>query len=97
MKRLTLFLLLGLSPMVSLADDDHEQARRLKEAGEILPLQQIIKKAQAEHSGRVIEVDLENEDGRHVYEIELLDAGGEVWELYFDAATGELIKRGRED
>jgi uncharacterized membrane protein YkoI len=81
----------------ALGDDDHEQARQLKEAGKILPLQEIIKAAQAEHPGRVIEVDLETEDGRHVYEVELLDPHGEVWEFHFDATSGELIKRKRED
>ena len=98
---ITLFLLLGLFVGAVAADDaadeDHEQARRLKELGKILPLEQIIKAAQVEHPGRVIEVDLEKEDGRHIYEVELLDAHGEVWELQFDAASGKLIKRERED
>ncbi len=96
MQGVMLFLLLSLLPVFVSADEDHEQARRLKEAGEILPLQKIIKKAQVEHPGRVIEVEFKNEDGRHVYEVELLDADGEVWELYFDAASGELIKREQE-
>lgn len=97
MQVVILFLMLGLLPVFAVAEEGHEQARRLKEAGEILPLQQIIKKAQAEHPGRVIEAELENRDGHHVYEVELLDANGEVWELSLDAATGELIKRERED
>ncbi len=94
----TTLLLLGLlMPALVSADKDHEQARRLKEMGQILPLEQIIKAAQAEHPGRVIEVELESKDGRYVYEVELLDARGEVWELYFDAASGVLIKREREN
>ncbi|MCF6336517.1 MAG: PepSY domain-containing protein [Gammaproteobacteria bacterium] len=94
-------LLLGLSGLFvltpGLSDEDHQQARRLKELGEILPLEDIIKAAKARQPGRVIEVELENKKGRYVYEVELLNARGEVWELYFDAATGELIKRERED
>ncbi len=103
MRRLSivLLLMLGLSGLFvltpGLSDEDHQQARRLKEQGEILPLEDIIKAAKARQPGRVIEVELEDEDGRHVYEVELLDARGEVWELYFDAATGELIKHERED
>ncbi|VAW93855.1 hypothetical protein MNBD_GAMMA19-1854 [hydrothermal vent metagenome] len=102
MRRLfVVVLLMGLSGLFvltpGLSDEDHQQARRLKELGEILPLEQIIKAAKARQPGRVIEVELENKDGRHVYEVELLNARGEVWELYFDAATGELIKRERED
>jgi uncharacterized membrane protein YkoI len=90
-------LMLALLPLSGFADDDHEKARRLKEAGSILPLQEVVKKAQAEHPGRVIEVELDDDDGRHIYEIELLDEQGEVWEFKFDAATGDLIKRERED
>jgi len=110
MRRLniTRFLLLGLlllSVLMAVVqtaaqaddDDDHEQARRLKDSGQILPLEQIIKAAQAEHRGRVIEVELKTKNGRYVYEVELLDQHGEVWELYFDAASGELIKRKRDD
>ena len=84
-------------PAIAPANENHEQARRLKESGQILPLEQIIKAAQAEHPGRVIEVDLENKKGRHVYEVELLDQQGKVWELYFDAVSGELIKRKQDD
>ncbi|NOX92161.1 MAG: PepSY domain-containing protein [Gammaproteobacteria bacterium] len=98
---IVLLLMLGLSGLFvltpGLSDEDHQKARRLKELGEILPLEQIIRAAKAEQPGRVIEVELENKDGRHVYEVELLDTRGDVWELYFDAATGKLIKRGRED
>jgi len=96
-----LLLMLGLSGLFvaapSMSDEDHQQARRLKELGEILPLEQILIKAKAKQPGRVIEVELKNEDGRHVYEVELLNESGEVWELYFDAVTGELIKREREN
>ncbi len=103
MKRLSivLSLMLGVSGLFvltpGLSDEDYQQARRLKELGEILPLEQIIKVARARQPGRVLEVELENKDGRHVYEVELLNMQGEVWELYFDAATGELIKREREE
>ncbi|NOY71461.1 MAG: PepSY domain-containing protein [Gammaproteobacteria bacterium] len=103
MKRLSIVLLLvlGLSSLFvltpGLSDEDHQQARHLKELGEILPLEQIIKAAKAKQSGRVIEIELENKDGRYLYEVELLNARGEVWELYFDATTGQLIKHERED
>ncbi len=98
---LVVVLLMGLSGLFvltpGLSDEDHQQARRLKELGEILPLEKIIKAAKARQPGRVIEVELEKKDGRHIYEVELLNMQGEIWELYFDAATGELIKHERED
>jgi uncharacterized membrane protein YkoI len=79
------------------SEEDHNQARQLKEMGKILPLQSILKTAQQSHPGRVLEVELENKNGRYVYEIELLNAQGEVWELYYDALTAELIKRKQEN
>lgn len=102
MKRLLIVLLiLGLSGLLvltpGLSDEDHQQARHLKELGEILPLEDIIKAVRLRQPGRVIEVELESKEGRYVYEVEVLNMQGEVWELYFDAATGELIKREREN
>lgn len=103
MKRVHILLLmiLGLSGLLlatpGFSDEDHKEARRLKELGEILPLEQILESAKIEQPGRVISVEMEDEDGRHVYEVEILDKSGEVWELYFDAATGKLVKRKKED
>jgi uncharacterized membrane protein YkoI len=45
----------------------------------------------------VIETDLDREMGRYVYEIEVLDAQGVVWEMDLDAKTGEVIKSKRDD
>ena len=79
------------------ADDDHEQARRLRKAGEVLPLASVIAKVRERQPGRVLEVELEQKHGRWVYEIELLAADGTVWEFKVDAAGGELLERERED
>ena len=78
------------------AKRDHDHARELSEAGEILPLESILKKVQQVYPGRVLEVDLERKHGRLVYEIELVDEQGVVRELYYDAATGDLL-RGKRD
>ncbi len=77
--------------------DDHEAIRRLVESGRILPLEQILERARQRRPGQVLETELENEDGRLVYEIELLDRQGFVRELYFDAATGAFLKEEEDD
>ena len=61
-------------------------------AGEILPLEKIIERARAEHPGKILETDLDMELGRYVYEVELLDDKGTVWEMELDAKTGELLR-----
>lgn len=77
--------------------DDAERARRLTEAGAILPLEQVLQHAAREQPGRVIEVELDRDDDRYVYEIEIVDPEGRVWELELDAANGELLDRESED
>jgi uncharacterized membrane protein YkoI len=79
------------------SDHEQEEVRSLAQQGDILPLEQILQTAREHHNGRVLETELEREGDRYVYEIELLDEGGQVWELEFDAATGELLKKEQED
>jgi uncharacterized membrane protein YkoI len=70
---------------------DHDTIKRLRDAGEILPLETIIKKFQKTYSrGRILDAELENEDGRYVYELVILDGKGSVRELEYDARTGEF-------
>ncbi len=79
----------------AIADNDHTEARRLLEAGSIQPLEAIIESVKKQYTGRILEVEFEQEDGRYIYEIELLDATGVVREMEFDAMTGELIQTER--
>ena len=81
----------------ALASDDHETARRLSEAGEILPLETILEHAQQLQSGRVIEVEFEQDHGQYFYEIEILTTKGTAWELELDAQTGQLLERKQEN
>ena len=86
-----IFLLSVLTTPAWADDDDHEEAWRLREAGEILPLERILEKSREAFPGRVIGVELEHEHGTLVYEIELLDERGRVRELLFDAADGRYL------
>ena len=73
------------------ADNDHDMIKRLRDAGEILPLETIIARFRVKHpEGRVLEAELEEENGRYVYEIYMLYESGIVLELEFDAHTGEF-------
>jgi len=92
---LALSVLTGLS--ASASGDDHEQARRALERGEVLPLNHILQIAEGETGGRVIEIDFERDDGRWIYELELLTPGGRLMELEIDGATGRVLKREYDD
>ena len=82
----------------ALARSDHEEAIELERQGEIMPLEDIIKKARKLHQGHLIEVEFKNLPGDVLaYEIEILDDTGVVWEMYYNARTGELLRRSQED
>lgn len=76
------------------ADSDADRARRLVQEGAILPLEEILPLVRQAKPGTLIELELhyEREHDAHVYEMEVLDADGRLWEVEFNAATGELIE-----
>ncbi|HEX4916702.1 MAG TPA: PepSY domain-containing protein [Limnobacter sp.] len=76
---------------------DGERIRQLQRTGQILPLEQILRKAREVHPGRVLDVDLDKNHGRYIYEIELLDPQGRVWEMELDARTGQLLDLEQDD
>ena len=90
-------ILFAVSTGTGLADDDHERARRLLEQGRIVPLEQILEQARSRHAGRLLEAELDEKDERLIYEIEIVDPEGVVWELKYDAVSGTLIKEEKED
>jgi uncharacterized membrane protein YkoI len=73
-------------------DDDHDFAKRALEQGRALPLADIIAKVTPKVPGKVIEVDLEDEDGTLVYDLKVLSPQGRLQEIEVDAATGKILK-----
>jgi len=70
------------------ANDDAERAREGVEAGRYVPLEDIVRDARQRYPGRIVEVELEDDDE---YEIEILQDDGTKVELEYDARTGELL------
>ncbi|MEO9615220.1 MAG: PepSY domain-containing protein [Nitratireductor sp.] len=99
MRSICLAILLMLSaPAIADGDgDDHDRARAALERGDILPLSSILAIVEKTWGGRVIEVDLGRDDGRFVYEIEIVTPAGRLLEAEIDAATGDLIESDYED
>lgn len=98
MFRRPLLLVLSLLPALLLvspparADKDAERARAALQAGEILPLGRILEAVNRDFTGEVIELELDHERGRWVYEIKLLAPHGAVLKLDYDAATASFIR-----
>ena len=101
---LRLALLLALVALPAWADrsgngrgGDHDRARAAVSAGEILPLATLLPALEARFRARLIEVDLEGDDGRLIYEIEMITAAGRILEVEIDATSGAILEAGEDD
>lgn len=61
-----------------------------------LSMQQAVDKALAQRPGEVIGTDRERKHGREAWEVEIRDADGQVWELYFAIDDGSLLYEDRD-
>jgi uncharacterized membrane protein YkoI len=90
-------LLLGGAAVLTLAlagsapADDFEEAYRLRERRDILPLEELLRRADLAPDTRILEIETELEQGRWVYEIEYVDGAGRIRELMIDARTGAVL------
>jgi hypothetical protein len=86
-------LFVGL-PTAQAGDDarDQEIARKALSEGRIRSLSEITKIVKPKLPGNILAVELEVEDdGRLVYEFDVIDARGKVLEVDVDAATGDIL------
>lgn len=85
-------LMLAASPLHA-DDDDQEIARRALRDGRIKSLSEITRMLKPHLPGKILGVELEVEDdGRIVYEFNVIDSSGRLWEVEVDAATGKILK-----
>lgn len=92
----SLVLLLAFS--VSAGDLSQDEALRLREQGRIVSLETVLSLIQARHpASRLLEVELEEDDDRYRYEVELVTADGIVRELEIDAETGVVLLDEEDD
>lgn len=70
---------------------DQDNAREAYERGEALPLALILPLALRTVPGEILEVELEREHGRLIYEIEILARTGRVRKVILDARTGAVL------
>lgn len=69
----------------------HERTELVRMAN--ISLAEAVKNAEASlPDGRAVEAELEREDGRTVYEVELVDSKQGKRKIYVDAATGKVVR-----
>ena len=84
-----MLLLLVAGPCLG---DDHDGADRLSEQGQLLPLEELLRRAGLGDEERILEVESKRKHGRQVYEIEYVDRRGRIREVLVDAGTGEVLR-----
>ena len=101
--RLFLFFFLSfcLYSLINSQESEHDKAIRAVNEGEILPLDQIIANVNKKYTGRVLSVNLQdNEKGLFgwVYDIMIIE-NNEVVQLRVDAGTSTIlsVKSGSEN
>ena len=88
-------LALSTSTVHAEAGEDLAALREAVRQGKALPLEAILEDALRHVPGKVVEVEFDLEDDE--YEIEILDADGQVWELEYRASDGSLIEIEHDD
>ena len=75
---------------------DHDRARDAVGAGNVMPLQQILRRLQGQYPGRLLDADLRQDgQGRRIYHLKLLAPGDQVLVLVVDARTGQVLQSRR--
>ncbi|HEY5717616.1 MAG TPA: PepSY domain-containing protein [Motiliproteus sp.] len=81
---------MGQAP--ALADRlSQDQVVELVNQGRIKPLAELLEQHRERLLGRLIDLELEYEHGRLVYELELIDKSGVVRDVLLDAQSGEWL------
>lgn len=83
--------------LLSAQQIDQDLARDAVGRGQIMTLSDILKAVKARHPGRVIEVELDEEDGILTYEIDMVTSDGRLVEIEVDAATGVVLEIDEDD
>lgn len=95
--RLALAAAVSTTLLPAMADDDHNRARAAVQAGQILPLKTVLERLERDHPGQVLEIELDREKDRWIYEVRLLQADGKLVKLELDAATADVLRSRSRD
>lgn len=99
-KRIAVIAVAGalMSASSQVAADPLEDIFNPPDSNGVLPIERILDQARASVAGVILEVELEREHGRLVYEVVVLTPDNRKVEIEYDARTGaelsrEIVKR----
>lgn len=73
--------------------DEVDRVWAAVQAGDLLPLDQVLERLRRSHPGQVLAIELERDDGRWVYEVKVLQPGGRLLKLELDGRSGSVLKQ----
>ena len=76
-------------------DSDQDRVRDAVRSGEVMSFDTLRQRLLKSHPGEVLELELEREHGRWIYEVKLLQPDGRIVKLELDARSGELLRERR--
>jgi uncharacterized membrane protein YkoI len=88
--------LAGATPLLH-ADGDHDKARQALVQGKVQPLRTVLEKVERDYQGQAVKVDFDEDDGRYIYEIRLLQNDGRMAKLKVDAVDGKVLEVRRKE
>ncbi|MGE6792810.1 Uncharacterized membrane protein YkoI [Pseudomonas guineae] len=84
--------------LVQARDLGPDEALKLRDAGTIQTFEKLNAAAIALHPGSKTEdTELEEEYGRYIYQVDVLDAQGVRWEVELDATNAQVLKNQRDN
>ncbi|WNM59947.1 PepSY domain-containing protein [Candidatus Nitrospira allomarina] len=102
MKRLHTISLLGATALLltsvglAMSQDGKDKAAAANLSASVT-MEEAIKTATTQFPGKVLEAELESEDGKVMYEVEIVNASGEIREFEIDAQSGKVLSSELED
>lgn len=88
--------LAGATPLLY-ADGDHDKARQALVQGKVQPLRTVLEKVERDYQGQAVKVEFDEDDGRYIYEIRLLQNDGRMAKLKVDAVDGKVLEVRRKE
>jgi len=92
-----LFAVSALLPVLSAFADDVDRVRELRDTQSIRPLTQIMQSIERKYPGTLLEVELEEEDGKIIYEIDILGRDQVVHHIEVNARSGAIVAVDKDD
>jgi uncharacterized membrane protein YkoI len=86
-----LMALMLMSTMPAHADSEQDRARAAVDAGEVKPLNQILRSVRQQYKGQVLDSQLFDQGGRWVYRVRLLTKDGKVLDIGVDGKSGRIL------